>query len=348
MKSLVTMREALRNPDLLGKVLKGPSWFGWRVLLIAAAGEKLTAKERVIFTKLTGRAHEPMKLCRELIVIAGRRSGKTSALACFMVWCAALCDHRGVLAAGETGIALCLSRDQRVAAIILERCEGMMQASRQLRALIVNRTASVIELRNHITIEVRPCNYRTLRGVTCICVICDEIAHWRSGENYENPDSEVMTAIRPTLMSTKGPVLMASSAYARTGVLYDSYNKYFGPDGPDDTLVAYATTRDLNPLFTAEEIAREIERDPANKAEYESVWRDDVEGFISREIVERCVGDVCRAGAAGQHQLPNVRRYRRRVSTTVMLTRCPSRIGSTSRLSLMRSVRSGHRSLRPR
>ena len=291
MRARISMREALRDPALLGNVLKGPSWFGWRTLLIAAAGEKLTTKEREIFTKLTGRAHEPLELCRELIVIAGRRSGKTSALAVFMVWVACLCDHRKVLAPGETGTALCLSRDQKIAGIILDRCEGAIQESAQLRSLIVNRTASVIELKDHITIEVRACNYRTVRGLTCICVVADEIAHWRSGENYDNPDFEIMTAIRPALKSTRGPILMASSAYARTGVLYDSYSRYFGPDGPADTLVAYATSRDLNPQFTEEEIAREIERDPANKAEYLSIWRDDVEGFISREIVERCVGD---------------------------------------------------------
>jgi hypothetical protein len=33
-------------------------------------------------------------------------------------------------------------------------------------------------------------------------------------------------------------------------------------------------------------------RDPVrNRAEYESVWRDDIAGFISRDIVESCIGD---------------------------------------------------------
>jgi hypothetical protein len=39
-------------------------------------------------------------------------------------------------------------------------------------------------------------------------------------------------------------------------------------------------------------IDRELERDPAlNRAEYLSIWRDDVAGFVPREMVEACVGD---------------------------------------------------------
>ena len=85
---------------------------------------------------------------------------------------------------------------------------------------------------------------------------------------------------------------MASSAYAKRGVLYDSFKKYYGANGPPDILVALATSRDLNPSLPQEEIDRALERDPtANRAEYLSEWRNDVEGFIPREIVEACVRD---------------------------------------------------------
>ena len=48
----------------------------------------------------------------------------------------------------------------------------------------------------------------------------------------------------------------------------------------------------MNPSLSEDEIDRAIERDPvANRAEYLSEWRDDAEGFIGREIVERCVRD---------------------------------------------------------
>jgi hypothetical protein len=286
------MREALSLPQLFGKILQGSSWYGWRVLLIAAAGEELTEDERVEFKRLTGRDREPGRLCRELIVIAGRRAGKSMAIAVFKCWIAALCDHRRVLAPGEIGVALCISKDQRVAKVILNYIEGILCNSEQLAGLIANRTQETIELTNGLSIEVRPANYKTLRGPTYVSIVCDEIAHWFTSVDFANPDVEILAAVRPGLLTTRGPLLMVSSAYAQRGELYDAFKKYYGPDGPRDVLVAYGTSRDLNPSLPQDEIDRALEKDPVrNRAEYLSEWRVDVEGFIPREVVEACVRD---------------------------------------------------------
>ena len=210
----------------------------------------------------------------------------------FNIWNSALCDHSDVLAVGEVGIALLISRDQRIARMLLDRTYEIMVASEPLRSMIINKTADSIELDNHCSIEVRPCSYRTLRGPTYISVVCDELAFWFTDANFANPDFEVLTAVKPGLLTTKGPVLMVSSAYAKSGVLYNYYKKYFGPNGPDDVLVAFGTSRDMNPSLSQAEIDRAIERDPvANRAEYLSEWRDDTEGFVPREVVERNVRD---------------------------------------------------------
>ena len=297
MRPRISMREALAEPELFGRILAGSSWYGWRVLLIAAAGEELTDDERQEFKRLTGREREPGCLCRELVVIAGRRGGKSTAVVVFDIWIAALCDHRGTLAPGETGVALLISRDQRVARMLLDRIYGIMSSSEPLNSMIVNRTADTIELRNGISIEVRPCSYKTLRGPTFISVICDELAFWFTSADFANPDTEVLTAVRPGLITTDGPVLMVSSAYAKRGELYEAYRKYFGPNGAPDVLVAYGTSRDLNPSLPQAEIDRALEKDPVrNRAEFLSEFRDDITGFIPREIVEACVGDY--------HELP--------------------------------------------
>ena len=292
MRSRISMRDALADPELFGNIMQGDSWYGWRVLLIAAAGETLTDDERIEFKRLTGRAREPGRRCSELICMFGRRAGKSTAMVVFDIWNCALCDHSDVLAIGETGIALLISRDQRIARMLLDRTYEIMVASEPLRSMIINKTANSIELDNHCSIEVRPCSYRTLRGPTYISVVCDELAFWFTDANFANPDSEVLTAVKPGLLTTKGPVLMVSSAYAKSGVLYNYYKKYFGPNGPDDIVVAFGTSRDMNPSLSQAEIDRAIERDPvANRAEYLSEWRDDAEGFIGREVVERCVRD---------------------------------------------------------
>ena len=67
MKPLVTMRQALEDPNLLATLLPGASWRVWRVLLIAAMGEKLTAEELAVFRSITGRDEAPDPV--------GRRAG---------------------------------------------------------------------------------------------------------------------------------------------------------------------------------------------------------------------------------------------------------------------------------
>ena len=79
MKASITIRKALSDKSLLGKVLAGPSWAAWRVLLIAAMGEPLTEEERETFTTLTGRKCEPLRRVDELVAVVGRRGGKSRA-----------------------------------------------------------------------------------------------------------------------------------------------------------------------------------------------------------------------------------------------------------------------------
>jgi hypothetical protein len=288
----IRMRESLHDRDLFGRIMAGSSWYGWRILLIASAGEALTDDERQEFSKLTGREREPRKFCHELIVVAGRRAGKSTAMLVFAIWIACLCDHRGVLAPGEVGIVLLVSRDQRVSRMLLDRCAEMLLLSRPLGSMIINRTQDAIELSNHVRIELRPANFTSLRSPTYLCILADEVAFWFTSTDFANPDAEVLAAARPGLLTTHGPTVLISSAYAQRGVLYDSYKKYYGPDGPPDIIVAHATSRDLNPSLSEAEIIRELEKDPIrNRAEFLSEFRSDVEGFIPREIIEACVGD---------------------------------------------------------
>src|SRR5262249_58215501 len=88
-------------------------------------------------------------------------------------------------------------------------------------------------------LEVRPCNRISGRGITCVSVIAEEVGHWFTAVDFANPDSEVLGSIRPTLMTTRGPMLMASSVYARRGVLYDPFKKIYGPAGPPHVLVPH-------------------------------------------------------------------------------------------------------------
>lgn len=290
MKQTIPMREALADPDLLGHVIAGDSWSTWRTLLIAAMGEPLTDDERVVFTKFTGREREPLQRVSELEVIAGRRGGKTRAMATLATHIAALCDHRDVLIPGETGVMLCLAQDQRIATKILNFCQEDLERSPILRQLVVARTQDAIELKNNIRIEVRPASFRKLRGPTYVGVIADELAFWYTEDGYANPDVEVLAAARPGLLTTRGMLIFASSPYSKKGVLWDTYRKHYGANGAPLILVAKGTTREFNPTVPQDEIDRELERDPVrNTAEYLATFRSDLESYVLREAVEACI-----------------------------------------------------------
>jgi hypothetical protein len=191
-----TLRRALSNPKLLGTMLQGDSWQAWRVLLIAAMGERLTPAERVIFKQLTSREREPGERVNELAVVAGRRGGKSRALAVLGVYLAALCDHTDVLAPGERGVLLIVAQGSRTARVILDYARAALEATPALRSLIVASNSDAIELNNGVVLEVRWASFRALRGPTFIGALIDEAAFLWTDEAYANPDVEVRASCR--------------------------------------------------------------------------------------------------------------------------------------------------------
>ena len=291
MKPIVSLRESLSDPALLGHVLAGDTFRPHRVLLMAAFGEALSDDERAIFKQFTDREHEPGECVREFCVVAGRRTAKTSGLmSTAATYIAGLVDFGDVLKPAETGTFLCLAQDQRTAKQVLDYVEDNFTRSKILKPRFLRRTSDTIELTNNITVEVRSANSARLRGLTYIGCCADELAHWFVDDTYANPDTAVLGAVRPAMLTTKGMLFMASSPWARRGVLWDTFNKHFGPKGKPSILVAKGTTTQFNPNIAQETIDAELERDPElNSAEYLAIFRSDLEAYVRLEAVEACI-----------------------------------------------------------
>ena len=165
-------------------------------------------------------------------------------MAVLATYIAGLCDHSDALVPGERGILLCIALDQRVAKVILDYAEACFEHSPILRQLSKSRTADALELTNGISFEVRPASFRKLRGPTYVAVIADELAFWFTEAAYANPDVEILAAVRPALLTTRGPLILASSPYAKTGVLWNTFRRHYGSRGAPDILVARGTSRD--------------------------------------------------------------------------------------------------------
>jgi hypothetical protein len=333
------MRQALDDPMLLGNILSGPSWQHWRVMLIAAMGEKLTDDERAIFNKFTGRDYESGQRIEEAAFIIGRRGGKDRAASVLVTYLAACCDYRDVLAPGEKGLVLCLSADQRQGRITLDHIAANFEQSPSLAQLVTSRTADALELSNKVIIEVRAASYRRLRGITAVAVVASEVAFWHDDETSSNPAEEILAAVRPALSTTGGPLLIISTPYRKTGTLWDIFDHHYGAKGAPSILVARGTTTDFNPTFPRAVIDRALERDAAmNAAEYLVEWRSDLEAFVSREVVKSCVdagvyerlpvdhtryfGFCDPAGGSGQDSMTLAIAHRQKQDSNVIVLDC--------------------------
>jgi hypothetical protein len=105
-----------------------------------------------------------------------------------------------------------------------------------------------------------------------------------------NPDREIFQALRPAMATiSEAKFLVISSPYAKYGVLFEAYRKYFGQDD-GRTLVWQAETRVMNPSITEEFVQAEIENDPDGaRSEWLAQFREDIEAAFSLEAIEACV-----------------------------------------------------------
>ena len=295
MKPQTTLRRALEDPLLLD--MGGPSWAAWRPLLLACMGEALRPDELEIFRKFTGRTEAPTKRVDEFWAVVGRRGGKTRGMAALAVYLAALCDHAHHLARGQRGFVLVVAPDLKQANELIGFCRGIFE-SPILKQLVLRESADEIELRNRIVIRVQTPNFRRIRGFTAVAVILDEAAFWQSEESAQ-PDFEVLNAVRPCLATTSGLLVGISSPHARKGILWEAFQRDYGPDGDPGILVGKGATLDFNldrlpdgSLTLQKWVDRRYERDPvAAAAEIGAEFRTDLESFVSREVIDACTDE---------------------------------------------------------
>jgi phage terminase large subunit-like protein len=175
----------------------------------------MTEEDLTLFRRHSGRARPPEIPAREAWVVAGRRSGKSRIAALVAVYLAAFTDYRPVLAPGEKGTVMLLAADRRQARVLMRYVMGLIEAVPMLAAMVAHRTAESVEMSNRVVIEIHTASFRAIRGYTIIAAICDELAFWRS-EDSANPDTEIISALRPGMATVPGSLLLCiSSAYRR-------------------------------------------------------------------------------------------------------------------------------------
>jgi hypothetical protein len=304
MRKLVTMRQALSDTTLLRDALPGPSWHAWRVLLVAMYGEELSADEREVYKQLTGgREREPGEMADVFLAVAGRRSGKSRAAAVACVYAACLVDWSDCLALGERAVAMFVAPSERQAKTVFRYADAIVRHTALLAGLITGRTVDTLSLSTGIDLEVVAASARTTRGSTCVIIVLDETAFLRTNEDSANADTEIVVALKPSLGTTQGLLLMTSSPSQMEGVVFRTHRRHFGLQGDARTIVIQADTRTLNPRFSAAIIDKAMEDDAvAAASEYGAEFRVAMTAYLPRAVIERAVDE----GIGVRHPLPGV------------------------------------------
>lgn len=276
---------AMRDPRLFAKFFPDlDSWIAWRALIGSAFGLPLSGDELAIFKRCTGRDAPPLEQVRELVLVVGRRGGKSRALALIATWLSSFVDYRPYLDPGERGCVQVMAADRDQARIILRYVKAFFKLP-MLSRLIERETQWGLDLTNSVAIEVTTASFRSVRGRTVVASILDECAFFN--DEGANPDVEIVKAIRPSMATIPNSMLiLASSPYARKGVLWDMHRQHHGKDDPR-VLSWQASTETMNPSIDPQYLAEQYERDPvAASAEYGAQFRTDVEAFIAAEAVD--------------------------------------------------------------
>ena len=290
--------QALDDPRVFRSVIKDhATWGAWRGFLKALFGLPMDEAEAAMFRDCTKRETLPTIAFGAAWLVCGRRGGKSFALALIAVFLACFKDYTPHLAMGERATIVIIAADRKQARVIFRYVRGIMDAVPALRALVEGETAEELRLKTPVNIEVMTASSRTVRGYAIPVALLDEVAFW-SVEGASDADTDIIGALRPAMKQFPGAMLLgASSPYARRGALWENFKAHHGQDA-SRTLVWQAATWRMNPTISRADLEPEFQADPARAAaEYEALFRTDVETFVSREVVEKAVVEK-------RHELP--------------------------------------------
>lgn len=291
-----TPRGAKRGAPYTGTVfdvmdavgMTGPTWESWRSVLRTSLGLPYSGQDVLFFRAHTGRETPPVTAVSECWVVAGRRGGKSRIAATVGLTKAIQFDAKN-LAPGELAVVPIIAADQKQARAVMFYARALCQLP-QVRPYVNRVLRDSIEFRSGVNLEVHTASYRTIRGMTVVGAVLDEVAFWRDDSSV-NPDSEILDALRPGMATVPDALLFAiSSPYARRGELHATYERYYGNNDAGDVIVWVADTRSLNPSVPERVIARAFAEDPiAANSEYGMngtiSFRSDVEAFLPPEAV---------------------------------------------------------------
>ena len=197
-------------------------------------------------------------------------------------------DHSKQLSPGERGVVPVISPTRHQSRVVREYLKAIFTTD-LLAAEVASTDRDGFELTPGIRLDTLTGDFRAVRGLSCVAAIIDEAAFLGYGEDVKvKSDQELVRAVKPSLATTNGRLLCISTPYAKRGYCYAQWQKYYGNE-TGANLVWQAATMLMNPTLDSRIVEQARLEDPAAASEWMAQFREDIQAFIPRELVERLV-----------------------------------------------------------
>ena len=187
--------EFIEHKEFLNLSLSVPQ----RALHRVIYGLELNQQEEDLYHQCTGRqaAYVPGHAFQEVTVIAGRRAGKDSRIACPLVLFEAIFGgYEHELGVGELGLIPLIAQDEKGTEVAFNYIAAYLEGSALLKRMRLEELKYAIRLSNRMTIRVFACTPKSLRGWSIPAAIMDEVAFFRT-EAGALVDLKMQQSIKP-------------------------------------------------------------------------------------------------------------------------------------------------------
>jgi hypothetical protein len=225
-----------------------------------------------------------------LLLLVGRRAGKSLLAAIVALYEAVVADFTGLLRQDEPRYVILVSVRQDNALAHLRTIKKLLSHKRELKRLIVGETRDSLTLANGVVIMCLPASARAVRGWAASTVLLDEACFFVDSDGNASADT-IYSALEPTLaqFGDKGRTIITTSPSGPTGLVYDLFTRVEAGE-LDGWHVVRKATRELNPKISEKVIARAFARDAeAAATEYGAEWRQASEAFLSPAAIDRAI-----------------------------------------------------------
>ena len=219
---------------------------------------------------------------QRLVARVGRRGGKSSTLCRVIV--AELMYGTHHVTPGDVGVFACISVKKAEARERLHTIKSILMA---LKVDHVHR-GDEIRIRNRpLAARVYAASYRTAVGMTCVGIVCDEVARWRDEDTGANPAKEVLASVRPSLATmVNSHEFLSSSPWSTLDAHYEAYEI----GNTAEQLVATAPTWVANPTISQERCEQLEPDEQTREREYGAIpMKAGLSSFFDGNAIEEAI-----------------------------------------------------------